>query len=272
MPNNKILKQSFANNGDGFGLAYKFNGQQPHIKKGAMTFKAIKRMLKSLPDLTNAEVILHFRLATKGHIYEGNCHPFPLSRKPEHLTAVEIESRMAIAHNGIIYSSTSTYNKGITCYGTDENGKWVEKPTFSDALSDTQEFIRDYLVDIGDAIFNAGVRRLIEDDTMSKFAILTTKGILFIGDFIHEKGLYFSNDSYKKSNYYVPDKSKWPKGGSHDPSTPIPETRKRGDLFVCDLCDAPVSIVNLRDKQWLCQGCQGCFDALQKDTSWQDGI
>lgn len=248
MPHYKLLKRAFQNNPDGFGLAYKLAGGMPHIRKGAMTFKMVKRLLKSLPDLTAADVILHFRLATQEHIYEGNCHPFPLSRNPKHLTALDITSRMAIAHNGIIYSNL---------YGYKDTGGWGSKDA---ALSDTQEFIQDYLVDIGDAIFNAGVRRLIQDDTMSKFAILTTKGILFVGTFTKDNGLYFSNDSYKKSNYYAPSQSYDWKGKD------IPETRKQGDMFLCDLCNQPFDKVTLYQGDWLCNL---CYSDIVK--SWQDG-
>lgn len=254
MPSNKLLKRAFDNNHDGFGLAYKAQGGMPHIKKGAMTFKAIKQLVRSIPDPIGADVILHFRLATSGHIYEGNCHPFPLSRNADHLTALEVTSRMAIAHNGIIYSSTKP---SIAYYG--DYGAWDNK---DDALSDTQEFIRDYLVDIGDAIFNKGVRKLIEDDTMSKFAILTTKGILFIGDFTSENGLYFSNTSYKKPNYYTPPKS-WTK-----PNIPIdiPVARKQGDLTLCDFCNQATSVAVLYQDCWLCRE---CHNELVK--GWEDG-
>lgn len=256
MPTNKTLRRAFTNNPDGFGLAYKVVGGMPHIKKGAMTFKAMKMLLRSIPNPVDAEVILHFRLATSGHIYEGNCHPFPLSRKAEHLTALEITSRMAIAHNGIIYSSTKPT---VAYYGNPDvwGDKW-------DALSDTQEFIRDYLVDIGDAIFNKGVRKLIEDDTMSKFAILTTKGILLIGDFTNDKGLYYSNASYKQPNYWKPVKTKGVV--STDDLPTIPETRRQGDLFLCDLCDRAVSITHLYQGCWLCDECYQ--DAVK---TWEDG-
>lgn len=250
MPSNKLMKRAFDNNPDGFGLAYRLSGGMPHIKKGAMTFKAVKRLIRSTPDLIDADVILHFRLATKGHIYEGNCHPFPLSRNPDHLTALEVTSRMAIAHNGIIYSSTKGYGKA-----------W---DSTDDALSDTQEFIRDYLVDIGDAIFNKGVRKLIEDDTFSKFSILTTKGILLIGDFTNDQGLYLSNDSYKKPNYWKPNKSV----ALSKPNLAVdtPTARKQGDLFLCDFCNQAVDKIVLYEGCWLCEPCH-----TEMAQSWEDG-
>lgn len=247
MPHNKLLKRAFENNKDGFGLAYRIAGGMPHIKKGAMTFKAIKKLIRTIPDAIDADVILHFRYATKGHIWEGNCHPFPLSYSYDKLTALDITSRMAIAHNGIIFSSTAY-------------GSWQTQDTES-GLSDTQEFIRDYLVDIGDAIFNKGVRKLIEDDTMSKFAILTTKGILLIGNFTNENGLYFSNDSFKTPNYWKPIKT------TTKPKIPytIPSTRKQGDMFLCDFCNQPTDKTHLFQESWLCDEC------YSETASWEDG-
>jgi len=256
MPSNKLLKRAFTNNPNGFGLAYRIAAGMPHIKKGAMTFKAVKRLLRSTPDLVEADVILHFRLATSGYIYEGNCHPFPLSRNVDHLTALEVTSRMAVAHNGIIYTST----KPSTVYY--EAGKrWGNE---GDALSDTQEFVRDYLVDIGDSIFNKGVRKLIEDDTMSKFAILTTKGILLIGDFTNENGLYFSNDSHKKPNYWKPVKTT----ALTKPSIPvnIPSCRQQGELFLCDFCNQAVDRTHLYQGFWLCDQCHA-----ETIKGWEDG-
>ncbi len=89
----------------------------------------------------------------------------------------------AIAHNGIIYD-----------YATYKDGKW--NYTQDDYTTDTQKFIEQYLVDIGDAIYNEGVRKLICKYTSSKFALLNSRGVYLIGDFICDKGMYYSNYTY----------------------------------------------------------------------------
>lgn len=267
MPSRKVIQQSFKNNPDGFGLAYSNEGKMPKIIKGAMTIKEAFRMIKGIPDPLNSNVIMHFRFATKGFITDENCHPFPLSRDIEKLQALRVTTPMAIAHNGVIYSS----NSYSSCYGGDD---WYSAYNLKAELSDTQEFIRDFLVDIGQAIYNRGVQKLIEDATSSKFSILTPKGIILIGNFTNVNGVHFSNDSWKKANYYAPKKTESAyikvsnkiKKEAEDKnesavskeftSLPAPRRWKKDKaLYVCDMCELPTPEVTYYGGMWMCNAC-----------------
>jgi len=189
MPPCQHFTQGFLNNSHGFGLAYWEKGMaQVQIIKGAMTSQEALAMIKAIPDPVPKTIIMHFRLATFGAQTPGNCHPYPVSKDIADLLALEIKTKYAIAHNGMI----------LNYYCRSGLGGAEEETEDSPDLTDTQHFILDYLVGLGKAIYNQSVRALIEGFTESKFAILDGKGRLeLIGKFCKDNGVYYSNTSYK---------------------------------------------------------------------------
>ena len=191
LPRNKDLRRWFREHPDGFGLAYSLDGKVK-ILKGALEenemFNLIAKMKRELGKTSprDIDIILHFRQATGGTITPENCHPFPLTVDQKALAATEVETDCAVAHNGIIF--------GYAAYNVNMDKSW----TFVDSSkTDTQEFIEDYLVDLGDSLWQPTVQRLIEAYTESRFALLTTKGITYIGEFIEEHGCFYSNGGFK---------------------------------------------------------------------------
>lgn len=220
------LENCFDNNPDGAGFAYHTDGGVVAISKGYMDFKSFKRAVKDIGLTRKHEVMFHFRIATHGTVSETNCHPFPLSADEDALTAKDITSTAAIAHNGIVY------------------GLPVSK-----TMSDTMIFIRDYLAPLGAAVTDAATHKLIGKAAVgSKFAIMSKAGISTIGTFAKSHGWMYSNDSYS-NDYGVP-------ALTGTPGVPVyisnghangragwawdDDDAPKWDVDFCDLCDADI--------------------------------
>ncbi len=172
------LHNSFQSNSDGFGMMWN-DGEVVHIRKGFMTWKAAKRIIKKVKGFAeHVDMVFHARWATHGSISMGNTHPFPITSDITRLKALSMKTDMGIAHNGV-----------ITEYGSLKD---------KEDLSDTQQFIRYCLNEIRDSLTNPGILDLIKMATTSKFAIMTKDDIYLIGHFIKEKnGCYYSNRDYE---------------------------------------------------------------------------
>lgn len=194
LPSEEELKNSFEFNSDGAGFMYVKNGKVV-IDKGYMTYDAFLKHYKSLltefNDFKGKSLVMHFRIGTSGKNIKENTHPFPISSDTRMLRAKHLSQEdIGIVHNGVI--------KG---YGT------------ATGLNDTQEFISKYIYPIyshfNEFYKNKDIMYGIEVITNSKWVILTKEDELYyIGEFIDEKGLMFSNTSYKKY-YYTYDESYW---------------------------------------------------------------
>lgn len=202
LPSEWELKNSFEYNSDGAGFMYVKNGKVV-VDKGYMTYESFikhyKKLLEDFDNFKNKSLVIHCRIGTSGKNNKGNTHPYPITDntrllKTKHLSNLDI----AIAHNGII--------KG---YGT------------KTGLNDTQEFICKYFYPLyshyKDFYNNDDIMYGIEVITGSKFAILTSDDELhFIGDFTDDKGLFFSNETYKYSYYGLKYASKYSKYDDED--------------------------------------------------------
>lgn len=185
LPTETELKNSFEYNSDGAGFMYVDKGKVV-IDKGYMTYdsfiKHYKALLKQYNNFKNKSLVIHCRIGTSGKNSKGNTHPYPITNSIKQLRTKHLaKENIGIAHNGII--------KG---YGT------------ATGLNDTQEYISKYLYPLyyhyRDFYKNKDMLYQIEMATNSKFAILDkTDTIYYIGNFIDDKGLNFSNDTYKMS-------------------------------------------------------------------------
>lgn len=202
LPKQKYLDACFEHNKDGFGLAY-VDGEDVVIKKGGMTKLKADELIRSCPDLTDKDAILHWRISTGGGINAGNCHPFPLTTDEQEIKTTELRTKLAIAHNGII-----THSKDKLEFEQDRNVSWYDwsyNATHSkqhDTISDTQWFILTYLAPLGQAVLNPAVFKMLDMSNSGKFAILTPAGISMVGRFVKFKGVYFSNNSYEPRDTY----------------------------------------------------------------------
>jgi len=204
MPSKKNMKRWFADNPDGVGISFQYHGKVRTIK-GAMTIEEMFQLVNKMNSIIKSEgkqiedidLLIQFRRAVTGRVCPEFCHPFPVSPHQKELDSLDVISELAFAHNGIIweYTHTKTWKSG-QWYGTGED------------INDAQEFIKDYIVGMGMAVHNKSVQELIISYTDSKFAILSAKGIDYIGFYYKEKGLLFSNEGYKPRKPIV--QSKYP--------------------------------------------------------------
>ena len=173
------LEEAWRINSDGFGMAIS-REEDVLIVKGMMEkeemLEAVNKYTKEYPK---SAMILHFRNHTTGSVCAENCHPYPISNKIKDLKAIEISAEYAFAHNGIIYSaSTSKRDKGLD-------------------LTDTQEYIMDYIYGVKNYLSDDNFRKLWAYHSHGKFAILAKQNAYYmIGVFEKERGLYYSNKSY----------------------------------------------------------------------------
>lgn len=177
-PSYKTIETMFFNNPHGAGYMYARDGKVT-IHKGFMDFDDFVSALKSEHFTAKDSVVYHFRISTQAGVNPEMTHPFPLSNRLEYMKALDVECGFGIAHNGVIPLTTDKRQK---------------------EYSDTALFVAKYLSkmiqgseDIKDPTYLGYIRMLIQ----SKMAILDGNGyIATIGNFINDRGLLFSNNSY----------------------------------------------------------------------------
>lgn len=193
MPNKEILERCFDYNSDGAGYMFVKNGKV-HINKGFMTFDSFYKSLEKLNKVHNLEehaIVMHFRISTGGNVDGGNCHPYPITSNEKHLRRTQFITDLGMAHNGII----SDYSHKSALF------------------NDTQLFVRDCVSVIKsikpDFLHDERVMNLLKDVAGSKLCFLDSdENIHFIGDFIKDKDVYYSNNTYL--TYYS-----YPRRGSY---------------------------------------------------------
>lgn len=176
MPSDATISTMWKRNPDGAGFMFAHGGQV-HIRKGFMHLEGFKRALQTVPE--NVPLVLHFRIATHGGISPGMCHPFPICDSVKKLKATTYQTKVGIAHNGII----------------------PIKPR--QGLSDTAEYITSQLCPLSKALpdwfKNAHALQMVENGIQSRMAILSGAGdLVTIGKgWIEEQGIKYSNSSYQ---------------------------------------------------------------------------
>ena len=186
LPTKATLKECFERNSDGAGIMYVENGSVV-IEKGLMTFEDFYRKLKDLKkhfgtDLTEKALVMHFRIGTSGKNDKATTHPFPITSDRNQLRATKTRTNLGMVHNGVI----SAYVGGD--------------------LSDTQNYIKDFVSVLKelnkDFYKNKKVLEILKDTCKSKLCFLDNKEhIYYVGDFIKDKGIMYSNSSYKPFDY-----------------------------------------------------------------------
>lgn len=167
------IRTMFENNPDGAGMMY-WSKDKVIIDKGYMTCESLLKKLHSM-DLTDTNVILHFRIGTSGYKNELNCHPYPIKAENK----AHCKAKIGMAHNGILYDF---------------------EPARCSKINDTQVFIQRVINSLKDGFQN-------NDETMfliaelvkgNKLAFLDDKNkITTVGYFIEDSGYLYSNNSYK---------------------------------------------------------------------------
>ena len=183
-PPKETMKTCFDNNPDGAGYMLAVN-KKVIIKKGFMTFHHFYSSLKETRKLYGDDVpyVMHFRITTQGGVNKYLTHPYPLSSEMDELKQLNTTAKIGIAHNGIIHLTSNN----------------------SKDYNDTMKFITDYLsliIDSPNYYKDEKKMLLITRLCGSKLAILDNLGHCeLIGNgWIEDKGIYYSNSSYKKNN------------------------------------------------------------------------
>jgi hypothetical protein len=201
-PSMETLRTCFNRNPDGAGYMFTKNNQV-EIKKGFMTFKEFVKSLKNdKRQNSNAPFVFHFRISTQGGVKRELCHPYPLSDDMEKLKKLRTNTRIGVAHNGII-PLTSDYGYG---YGIYDYSRYYSKDKVDVFTpNDTMKFIVDYLsLIIKDEKYfkDEKTLTLIERLCESKLAILNGNGHCeLIGDFVESGGCYYSNNTFQPVQY-----------------------------------------------------------------------
>ena len=184
-PSLATIKTMFQHNPHGAGYMFARDGIV-HISKGYMDVESYIEALRAEHFTAKDAVVYHFRISTQAGVNPAMTHPFPLSNKLAHMKALDVECRCGVAHNGIIRLTTDPTNK---------------------EYSDTALFIADYLSEIircSEDLKDENVLELVHRLARSKLAIMDGSGyVATVGSFINEKGLLFSNDSYRSFNWRV---------------------------------------------------------------------
>lgn len=179
MPSSKYIKNMWEGNSDGAGIMWT-NNNKVHIKKGFMDFKSFKRFLTKLSktyDMYKTPLVMHFRITTHGGTKPQNTHPFPVVSNIKKLQALEICTDLGVAHNGTI--------------------KIDNPPEISDTMAYISKRLSRIRGENGNFYKKQDMLEKIENEISSKMCFLDNRGNLeFIGHFIEDEGIKYSNTSY----------------------------------------------------------------------------
>ena len=179
-PSISQIKTMFMNNPHGAGYMFAREGRV-HIHKGFMDIDSFLSAVKAEHFTAKDSVVYHFRISTQAGVNPEMTHPFPLSNRLPIMKALDVECPCGVAHNGIIRLTSDTSQR---------------------EYSDTALFITRYMAQMVhglDDLKDAQLLNRIERLAGSKLAIMDGSGyIATIGQFINERGLLFSNDSYQE--------------------------------------------------------------------------
>ena len=102
MPSWTTLRDCWLTNEDGAGVAIAHpQNKLVYVSKGFMTYQSLERYLRSLRNVEQCCIAMHFRIATHGGICPQNTHPFPLAKSKDRLHALDLDTPVAVIHNGV---------------------------------------------------------------------------------------------------------------------------------------------------------------------------
>ena len=166
----KVLGDCWDANSHGAGFAV-VKSDNLTVVKGLMSFEDFLEAYFSMYD-ERLEIVLHFRLASKGSVVEHLTHPFVIGKRQPKNLIFETDKEV-LFHNG-------------TIFGLGNKDK-----------SDTQE-MAELLSELPKKYWNK-----ILSLTGDKFVIASPKKITLVGSFHKHEGVYFSNMywSYRYRGY-----------------------------------------------------------------------
>ena len=177
-PSLATIRIMFQRNPHGAGYMVARDGVV-RISKGYMDVDSFIAAIRAERFTAKDAVVYHFRISTQAGVNPEMTHPFPLSNRLAHMKALDVDCECGVAHNGIIRLTSDPDNK---------------------EYSDTALFITKFLSRIvrrPEDLKDENVLALVHSLAGSKLAIMDASGyVATVGNFINERGLLFSNDSY----------------------------------------------------------------------------
>ncbi len=173
IPDEETLKKCWEANSDGAGLAW-VEGKGVKYVKGFKDFEKLMKFLKDNNFFNQKDLVIHFRLTSKGKVCKEQTHPFPIGGyiEKEKWGLIHGEAEMVLFHNGTLHGFGSHFEE----------------------KSDTQEFA-EWLGVLREK--GASLEILIEIikkiGYSDRFVLFLPEKIYLTGDFEEKDGYLFSN-------------------------------------------------------------------------------
>lgn len=179
----ETLRTAFKNNPDGAGfMAQTDQLEKPVLKKGFFNFDDFYAAYEEFANSPKGyNIAVHFRIATHGAVNKLNCHPFVVDSTPKGTIRYEGQHPAIFMQNGVIKSIT-----------TNKNDK------YSDTCNFTYKIINNLVT-----LKSAKIKSIVESlEPNSKFVLMQEgRQPLLMGVFTTDKGVKYSNTSYKPRTY-----------------------------------------------------------------------
>ena len=180
-PSEAQLRRMFTNNPHGAGYM-SARGDHVEIRKGFMVWEDFIRAVRREQFTAADPVVYHFRISTQAGIGPEMTHPFPLTSHMEDCKLLDVSCPVGVAHNGVIRLTSD----------------WTDQE-YSNTAHYITEFLRFFLRSRDD-LEDPAVLDAIRRTTNSRWAILDRDGtIATVGEFINERGLLFSNSTFREA-------------------------------------------------------------------------
>jgi hypothetical protein len=193
IPGDDILNECFSANKDGAGISY-LQDDKIIVHKGLMDYAAFKTKLDNILstiDSITTPMLFHFRIGTHGSKNAPeHTHPFPLVDDYAKMIDLDYTCDTAIAHNGIAY-----FGK-LVGYGGRSYTEKVVGP------SDSMELIAKVFYPLSELnpkyLTSEGIQNILKSIlNTNKIVFFSKDGFITFGDFIEDKGILYSNSSYR---------------------------------------------------------------------------
>ena len=253
IPKREQLTEGACSNPHGYGFAMVIDGKIFRYRTMSAR-KAVSKFIHMRQQYPDSYAIWHARYATHGVKNQDNCHPF----------IVGGDADTVLAHNGVLDT-------------------FIDK---GDKRSDTRVFAEDILPKLGGvrALDDANLYRLVQGwASGSKIAVLTTNPqaeyqLYLINERLghwDDDGVWWSNNSYKRTTYYVSDYKPATSTRSTTSDFTIEQeyyaeialqTEQEG-LIIVDTCPSCEALIDIDVSAEYCQYCDACMSCYAK---WQD--
>lgn len=169
------LKSAWDTNSDGAGYAARVNGKVEY-ERGFMTFSQYFHAIRHLIGVY--DLVLHFRISTSSKVNKVQTHPYEVGSKK---TLKGVTDSPVVCMNGVIHRQT-------------------EYKGFNDTMSYIKDHAQTFRI-IGKHK-SQDILNLIEEDTGSRWAMVTPSAVIISKGFKKYNGKYYSNKNHLNKGFY----------------------------------------------------------------------